>query len=324
MQIEIFDVGHGHCSVMTAPNGTRMMLDCGTRWDEDSFWTPSLHYFGQTIPVMALLNLDEDHIGDFEGMLQDCGASTIITNMSIDATAFAKLKNAGMGPGAKAYQKWRSLPMTYGISLSINFGQVQHRVYRNMYGSDCVTTNDLSLAIVLQFGEFRIMFTGDLEAKGWCGLLANPLFCTELPHVNVLVASHHGRESGCHDALFKSLNPQLVIISDGEKQHGTQETDAWYRQRTQGANVIGQQSKRYVLTTRSDGSVRINVEPSGEWRIACGVPVKQFSRTKPKASALPVNGFGGFGLLGQPASTILTGNALADLRLGGLGLINRR
>src|SRR5262249_56134545 len=46
MRVEIFDVGHGHCAVITAPNGGRIMLDCGDRWAEDRFWTPSLHYFG--------------------------------------------------------------------------------------------------------------------------------------------------------------------------------------------------------------------------------------------------------------------------------------
>lgn len=43
MRIEIFDVGHGHCMVLTAPNGRRMMLDCGQRWDERTFWTPGIY-----------------------------------------------------------------------------------------------------------------------------------------------------------------------------------------------------------------------------------------------------------------------------------------
>jgi hypothetical protein len=44
MRVDIFDVGHGQCAVVTAPNGRRVMLDCGDRWGERSFWTPSLHY----------------------------------------------------------------------------------------------------------------------------------------------------------------------------------------------------------------------------------------------------------------------------------------
>jgi beta-lactamase superfamily II metal-dependent hydrolase len=72
MQIEIFDVGHGHCTVITAPNGRRMMLDCGQRWDDRTFWTPSLHYFNQTIDLLALLNLDEDHVRDFDSVMRNC------------------------------------------------------------------------------------------------------------------------------------------------------------------------------------------------------------------------------------------------------------
>ena len=76
MQIEIFDVGHGHCTVITAPNGRRMMLDCGQRWDDRSFWTPSLHYFNQTIDLLALLNLDEDHVRDFDSVMRNCTATS--------------------------------------------------------------------------------------------------------------------------------------------------------------------------------------------------------------------------------------------------------
>jgi hypothetical protein len=53
MQIEIFDVGHGHCTVITAPNGRRMMLDCGQRWDDRTFWTPSLHYFAPSPKILC-------------------------------------------------------------------------------------------------------------------------------------------------------------------------------------------------------------------------------------------------------------------------------
>ncbi len=31
MRIDIFNVGYGQCAAITAPNGRRMMLDCGDR-----------------------------------------------------------------------------------------------------------------------------------------------------------------------------------------------------------------------------------------------------------------------------------------------------
>jgi len=288
MQIEMFDVGHGHCSVMTAPNGARMMLDCGTRWGADRFWTPSLHYFGQSIPILAPLNLDEDHIADFGSMLKDCRVEVIITNPSIGPLEFVRLKEAGMRAGAEAYLKWLSTPKRVGMPIP-DLGQVQLRWYWNTHGGDCKTTNDLSLAVVLQFGHFKILFAGDLEGNGWRGMLKNQQFREELPSVAVFVASHHGRRSGCHDELFKLMKPEIIIISDDEKQYETQETDAWYRQRCHGAPVIGNPSeRRYVLTTRNDGSMRINANLEGTWTIRWGVAVKDWptSPAKPKLNAL--------------------------------------
>lgn len=110
MRIEIFDVGHGHCTVITAPNGRRLMLDCGQRWGEQSFWTPSLHYFNQTIDLLALLNLDEDHVSDFEAVMWNCTVPSILSNPTIGPNEFAALKKDGMGSGAKAVAAWLGRP----------------------------------------------------------------------------------------------------------------------------------------------------------------------------------------------------------------------
>jgi hypothetical protein len=58
MKIEIHDVGHGGCAVVTCPNGARIMLDCGL--DADRQWFPSAAYANQFIDALALQNLDED------------------------------------------------------------------------------------------------------------------------------------------------------------------------------------------------------------------------------------------------------------------------
>jgi hypothetical protein len=71
---------------------TGMMLDCGDRWSEQTFWTPSLHYFAETIDALALLNLDEDHISDFDGMMQNCAVPWILSNPTVGPNEFAVLK----------------------------------------------------------------------------------------------------------------------------------------------------------------------------------------------------------------------------------------
>jgi len=117
-----------------------------------------------------------------------------------------------------------------------DFGPVQIRWYSWSFVPGVVNkTNDLSLAVVVQFGAFKIVFTGDLEVAGWRRLLTMPEFRADLLGTTVFVASHHGRESGCCTELFDLIRPQLVIISDDEHQYDSQDTNAWYRSRCTGA-----------------------------------------------------------------------------------------
>jgi hypothetical protein len=79
--------------VITAPNGRRMMLDCGDRWGDDRFWTPSLHFFRQTIDLLALMTLDEDHLSDFKNVMQDCTVPWILSNPTVGPREFASARH---------------------------------------------------------------------------------------------------------------------------------------------------------------------------------------------------------------------------------------
>jgi beta-lactamase superfamily II metal-dependent hydrolase len=267
MRIEIFNVGHGQCAAITAPNGRRMMLDCGDRWGDYRFWTPSLHFFRQTIDLLALMNLDEDHLRDFKNVMQDCTVPWILSNPTVGLREFAILKKDGMGPGAQAVAAWLAQPKNPQAGPQPDFGPVQIRWYYPFFIPGAENkTNDLSLPVIAQFGTFKILFAGDLEAAGWRRLLALPAFRQDVQGVSVFVASHHGRENGCCTELFELLRPQLVIISDDERQYDSQDTDAWYRTRCSGA-VFVTNERRYVATTRKDGSMRIDVTADGRWTI---------------------------------------------------------
>ena len=90
---------------------------------------------------------------------------------------------------------------------------------------------------------------------GWKSLLRNPAFVDAIGHVNFFVASHHGRENGCCAELFSQtrLRPAVVAISNFGIEFATQNTVAWYRVRTRGIMLNGEQ--RHVLTTRRDGRI---------------------------------------------------------------------
>jgi beta-lactamase superfamily II metal-dependent hydrolase len=172
MRIDIFNVGHGQRAVLIAPNGRRMMLDCGDRWGDDHFWTPSLHSCARPSNLLGLMNLDEDHLRDFKNVMQDCTVLWILSNPTV-------VRNAQEG--------W------YGTRRGSRRGlacPTQKSVVRTAAGFRG-RSNPLLLSVL-----FKILFTGDLEVAGWRRLLTIPAFRQNVQNVSVFVASHHGRESG--------------------------------------------------------------------------------------------------------------------------------
>lgn len=62
---------------------------------------------------------------------------------------------------------------------------------------------------------------GDLECAGILELMKLSEFKQALRETNVLVAPHHGRESGCCDEMFEFCKPYYVVISDKGYMHDT-------------------------------------------------------------------------------------------------------
>jgi hypothetical protein len=99
-------------------------------------------------------------------------------------------------------------------------------------------------------------------------LAANSDLLDQIENADIFVASHHGRENGCCDLLYDYNNwkPDLTIISDSGIEHATQETVNWYHARTNGI-AFRDGNIRRVLTTRSDGAVRITPRFDGTFHV---------------------------------------------------------
>lgn len=273
MRIEVHDVDHGGCAVVTGPHGHRLMLDCGLSAGRS--WFPSIAYGGHRIDTLMLTNLDEDHCEDLKYLWESCPLGAIVSNPTVGAPALRAMKaECGMRGGVT---KASEILDTFGHGLigtwAHDLGGVQWFAFWNRYGADFTDTNNLSLAVLVCFGPFTMLFGGDMEQVGWLKLITRPDFRALLSRTQVYVASHHGRENGCCNEMFDLFKPQLVLFSDGPKQHETQETHAWYRSRTTGipdysrrGGVIGQPLRR-VMTTRKDGTITIDVKVDGAFLV---------------------------------------------------------
>jgi len=270
--LQIFDVDHGQCALLTMPaNGRtahRVLIDCGHATNfMGSQWYPGAHLKGLGVNYVDMLvctNFDEDHMSGYPDLVsRGIGIGCILVNPTVAPEAIVKLKTRdGMGPGIAA------LANTLAIRRGMPWAQTPpnipnvHMIWSwnpYPYFDD---ENNLSLVFTLDVRGFRFMFPGDMESNGWANLLETcPAFRPVVAGVHVLVAAHHGRQSGISEEMFDvhGCNPNLIVISDDYKQYDTQDTTAYYGGKAIGiTNYRGQPGVRRVLTTRSDGEVRFS------------------------------------------------------------------
>jgi beta-lactamase superfamily II metal-dependent hydrolase len=256
MLIEIFDVDHGFCALVTGDDGQHVLLDCGHNGLTGLRPSTILSARGiRWLDALIISHGDEDHVSDLPAMLRSVSVRSIISNDSVTHDTLLRVAE-GIGAGRQAFIYCKN-PLRVklrGDDPHPMLPQVELIFYRNRYPyfSDA---NNLSLVTFLHYGDIHAVFPGDLEAAGWRALLQHPGFCRQLARVNVFVASHHGRENGFYGGVFGACVPELVIVSDGPIQCASQEMTDRYARRALG--VYFGSERRRVLTTRCDGTIRL-------------------------------------------------------------------
>lgn len=266
MNIEIFDVEHGTCIVATSPGGKRLMLDCGHNSSKP--WRPSVHYQGKAIENLVVSNYDEDHVSDQTDLMSNTSLAFISRNTSVSANDLARLKaENGMGDGIARLKRWMSAVEGKPSGGNPDYDVMSHQYFYNSYPNHFNDENNLSVLSVVECYGFKLVYGGDLETPGWEKIIERDSVQAALAGTNVFVASHHGRKSGQCQAVMDICRPQIVVMSDRDKQFNSQETTPWYKDRCSGINYGGGQ--RYVFTTRNDKNIAINVGAT-TWSINCG------------------------------------------------------
>lgn len=260
MDLKIFDVEHGACSLLTCDDATRLMIDCGH--NASTGWRPGTYLRSQniyTLDMLAVTNYDEDHVSGIANLFDNVNVRWLHRNRSVSSGSIRQLKSDdGMGSGIERLV--HAIDNTFngdGTSPQPGFSGLTYKVFWNTL-RDFDDENNLSMVLHLKCHGVGVLFPGDLERKGWLKLLEQDDFKAMLRDTRVLVAPHHGRESGCCEEIFEYFSPYYVVISDKGYQHETQETLSFYRRFTRGGPFRG--AHRHILTTRRDGRIGFTFE----------------------------------------------------------------
>jgi beta-lactamase superfamily II metal-dependent hydrolase len=131
--------------------------------------------------------------------------------------------------------------------------------------------NDSSYVIKISHGRTsRALAPGDVEDKGWNEMIEAGLRL----RANVLVASHHGRNSGYSERALDLIRPEVVIISSDEIPAKEDAIDK-YKRRAQ------------VFSTREHGTLTVRMHDGGDLEIldtSSGTRLASFSDPPPSTA----------------------------------------
>jgi competence protein ComEC len=264
LKIAFLDVGHGDFIYAKTPLGDNLIIDLGTGDVVPSQYLEKI----TSISELQISHPHTDHFDDIIGISKKTIKSFRCTNLDAFTDKVIGWKKSDKDKISMLRQLKKTLNADNSAVKSGN--NFSHTVWfpENV---DPNNPNTASVITTLSYKGVKILFGGDLPNSGWLNLLENSNFVKAISGTTIFKVPHHGRKEGCCEDLFKLSNfkPMLCVISDKAIEKDNRNTIAtnWYCKRTSGCNVVGYSDKKYVLSTRNDGSIYIEVEENGSCTI---------------------------------------------------------
>lgn len=269
VEMVFWDVQHGHATYIKTPNNRHIVVDLGTGdySGNNVGFSPLKHLktnYGITqLDYVVITHPHLDHIDDilnFDSLSPKIlWRPTALSNEEVMAGAQEKDRDK--------FQKYCEINNRYNGSIDPNssnntenpdnWGGLSIKLFST---SNCNHNNfnNFSAIMIFEYAEIKVVVPGDNENTSFSELMNNNSFISAIQGAYVLLAPHHGRESGYNSDFVTKVNPHITIVSDGS--YCDTSANNRYSQKSQGWLVHksnGTSSTRKCLTTNSDGAATV-------------------------------------------------------------------
>jgi len=259
LRITFLDVGQGDSALITAPNGSNILVDGAGGGEDDKFDTgrgviaPYLWNRGVfDLDAVIVTHFHEDHLG---------GILYILKNFKVGCV----IDNGARISGYELYDEYRKIINEKGIRhITASAGDVigglgAAKIYILNPPGDIAPedSNDNSIVFKLKYKDFSALFCGDISSKTMERLMGyGPLALRS----DVLKVPHHGGNLGDNNIVkyfINEVSPKMSIISVGRvNRYGAPSRSTVEAILSSGTNIY---------ETRKDGAIAIYADCSGKF-----------------------------------------------------------
>ena len=250
LTIHFLDVGQGHATIFSQ-NDHAVVIDGGDR-DSSSFVVAYLKEKGiKTIDAIIATHYDSDHVYGLVGVLNAFPVDAVYdADYRSDTKVYASFMTAIKAEGCPEIHPSQGdlAEFTALGGLTATFTGPRD------YGYD--QENDLSLAILMQFGKTRFLIMGDTTAEVEQDMLFQKL------KADVLLAAHHGSNGSSSKDFLSTVQPNFIVISCGlDNPYGHPGASALKRMQQIGAELYRTDLQGLILC-KSDGQELLWNQPA--------------------------------------------------------------
>lgn len=255
LEVHYIDVGQGDATLIKCGSHA-MLIDGG---NNNKGTTVQLYLKKQGVESLDYVigtHPDADHIGGLDVIVYKYNCEKVIMpDYEKDTRTYQELVDV-------IHDK--NMKITYPVvGEQYALGEAKFTIIApnsNSYGGNA---NDYSVAILLEYGKNRFLFTGDAEEASEAEMLTNGIDIS----ADVYKVAHHGSRSASTQEFLNAVHPKYAVISCGEgNSYGHPHAEVLNRLRSMGVEVFRTDEQGSIIASSDGENITWNCSATDSWQ----------------------------------------------------------
>ncbi len=228
LKIIACDVGQGDAFLVTCGD-SQILLDGGPNSKVLDCLSENIPFWDRTIEALVLSHPQKDHFTGLIDVFENYQVKYFFTTpLDSSSQEWGVLKDLVRGGNTEVInpvngERYRLgliyLDILYPLKESFLEESGYFEINKDTFGLGTFSSkkdpNSFSLVLVLSYGEFEALFTGDIDPK-LSDFVSGEIIKRGFDDIEYIKVPHHGSKNGASDLLIRTLVPDIAVISVGE------------------------------------------------------------------------------------------------------------
>ena len=230
LQVIGIDVGQGDCTLIISPTGKTVLIDAGYTGKGTGTVLPYLQSRGiESLDYTVASHYHVDHIGGLDEVVNAIGRDSLKVaaydrGYNYNTLAYTQYVTA-VGTKRQTMTEYQVIDLGGGATLTC-LGLNSMGRLSPPYDNARYDDNNLSIAVLLEYGEFQMLLGGDLPGQNSSSYYdIESILAPRAGDVDVYKVNHHGSATSSQTTLLNATLPEacLVYVGNGNSYgHPTQ------------------------------------------------------------------------------------------------------